>query len=316
MHNVAKRKFPILILLAALILVSSSCWARGKYGGGFVPATPPVNVYTGSDRSYTGYGVLNFNVVLPLKGYPEFTLGGNEDAEYTWGDVEYRSNGIIYVDKAHLGNLESTESAWVFGKLDGVLLDNSFDKAGAHFILKHEQSGVFIGARNTTARRLTTWGESVVDYAYTSFWAFYNLNSHSRFATDATSSGTYIDDYDAHSFGVAWRPMVTLQPTFKLSSQFKVIPFIGAAAFVSAGLSSWTVNEWYDQLYGKDCLDGCPNSDFDFNLIPLESFAGFDLEYIFSDNSSLSLASFFSAGVNTDTSSMSETYLLYSKSFK
>jgi len=302
------------LLAIFLIAATTTCWAKGKdKNGGFVPATPPVNVYTGVEQRYTGFGLVNFNVTLPLKGYPEFTLGGDEDAQYTWGDVEYRSKGVIYVDKGELGNLESSESAWVFGKLDGVLLDDYFTKAGVRFTLSHSQSGFFVGTRNTTAKRLTTIGSSVVDYAYTSFWAFYNLNANSRFVAD---SGPYIDDYDTHSFGLAWRPMVTLQPTFKITSSFIVIPFIGAAAFLNLDISSWTVNQWEDRLYGPDCFDGCSDSDINANIIPLETFAGFDIEYVLSDKSKISLASFFSAGVNTDTASMSETYILYSKTFE
>ncbi|MDH5259154.1 MAG: hypothetical protein OEX07_14165, partial [Gammaproteobacteria bacterium] len=61
--------------------------------------------------------------------------------------------------------------------------------------------------------------------------------------------------------------------------------------------------------------DGCPDGDIFLNFIPVETFVGFDLEFYFGKTDSISLSAFFSAGVSTDTDSMSEVYIVYSRKY-
>lgn len=301
-----------ILMFVLLLLVSQQILAGELY----VPSTPPVHVYTGVDEKYTGYGVLDFKVVLPLEDTPEFTLGGDEDATYHFSDIQYDIKGVVYVDKAHLGNLESDESAWIIGKIDSQLLNDVFVKQGVRFNLRSSQNGVFIGSRDTSAKRLTRIGSTVVDYAYTSLWMYVGLHESHRYEASAANGGPYVDDSATNSYGVAWRPTVTLQATMKLTSNARFIPFVGATSFIALGYSTWETSYWEDKNYGAECqTETCYNSDFFYRFIPMETFAGFDFEYRLSNSSKLSLASFFSAGTSTDTDSMSETYVLYSKTF-
>lgn len=306
--------YKILGLPLCILLLPGALYAKDKTdSAGIIPATPPVNVHTRDvETSYSGFGYLNFNVALTTTAKPAFTLNRDEDAEYELGEVEYRSHGIVYVDKGHLGNLEASEHAWIAGIIDGNLKDDYFYKFGARFNAKVERSGIFVGTRNTTAKRLGGTSGIAVDYAFTSMWAFYNLSGNTRFES-VGGLETYRDDFDENSLGIVYRPMLTIQPRINIGDKFTFIPFAGITAFLNLDYSSWEVNDWYDQNYGRDCIDGCADDGFFTHIIPLESFLGFDLEYQMGPGESISLSAFFAVGSVSDTESMSELYIVYSK---
>ncbi|MDH5692204.1 MAG: hypothetical protein OEZ47_03785 [Gammaproteobacteria bacterium] len=302
------RRFVCLFVVTSSLAVAK----EGQDGGGIIPATPPVNVHTSAIESdYKGYGLMQFSIELPHKSTPEFTLGGDEDAEYEIGTSKYTAIGLVYVNEGKRRKFESSETAWLAGTLNSKLTNDTFTYSGVTFDVKSESSGLIAGKRSTTAKRLSNSNSLSIDYAYTSLWAFYNMSSSTRFTSRGTQ--TYIDDYDESQFGVAWRPMITIQPKISLGSMIDFIPFAGAASFLSLTYSSWEVNQWEDQNYGPDCFDGCPDFGLFPGIIPVETFVGFDLEIHFTPTSTLSLSSFLSAGITTETQNMSEVYIVYTQ---
>ncbi len=299
------------------MMMASPLWA-GSLGGtsGLIPATPPVNVYTSSiDVDYSGVGYLKFDVLLPGKLTPEFTLGNDEDARWTTEDNKFTSNGLVYVYEGRLRKKASIEKAWIGGTIKGTQDNNSFSRDGVTFNNHYERTGLYFGNRHTTTKRLTQTGSYVVDYSITQMWATFQMSGNTRIDSQSipNESNRYISDFDVDSYGIVYRPMVTIQPVFTLNDAVKIIPFVGASSFVSVELSFWENSEWEDVLYGQDCFDGCADSDFFLNLIPLELFAGFDVEFLVSQSDRLSLSSFFSAGGGTDTDSTSEIYVVYTR---
>ncbi len=299
------------------LLPCSSLMAASLAGNaGIIPATPPVNVYTSSvDVDYTGVGYLKFDVLLPGKLTPEFTLGNDEDARWTTGDNKFTSNGLVYVYEGKLRKKESTEKAWVGGLIEGEEDNASFTRDGVTFNNHYDRSGFYFGNRRTVSKRLTRGDSYVVDYSITQMWALFQMSGNTRIDSETINneSNRYISDFDVDSYGAVYRPMVTVQPVFTINDAVKFIPFVGASAFVSMELSFWENSEWEDVLYGQDCFDGCPDNDFFLNLIPLEIFMGFDVEFMVSGSDRLSLSSFFTAGGGTDTDSTSEVYVVYTR---
>ncbi|MDH5518276.1 MAG: hypothetical protein OEY36_10755 [Gammaproteobacteria bacterium] len=279
---------------------------------GIVPATPPVNVYTSDqDVNYTGFGYLLFNVRLPAEVTPEFTLGTNEDAVWDIGENKFSSNGLVYVHEGKLRKNKSIEKAWIFGTIEGTDANTTFTRDGVTFLKDYQRSGFYLGTRNTSSERLTEYSSFNLDYSFTSMWAAFQLSGRTRIEAIGAN---YISDFDGNSVGMLYRPMITIQPVFSLGDSVKFIPFAGASAFISLDFSNWTVNEWQDELYGADCFDGCPDGDLFLNVIPFETFMGFDIEFKLSKGR-ISLSSFFSSGVVTNTESMYEVYVVYTSDF-
>jgi hypothetical protein len=306
----------LLALLLVSLFIHNVVLAKGSdRNKGIIPAAPPVNVFTSDTNiDYTGYGYLQFDVTLPGSVTPEFTLGSNEDASWDTGDNRFSSKGLVYVHEGKLRKTKSVEKAWIAGLIEGKADSNSFVRNGVRFINKYERSGFYVGSRNTVSKQLSHTSLYVLDYSFTSMWAAFTLSGNTRIAS-SSGSGTYISDFDGSSYGFLYRPVVTIQPVFTLSNSIKFIPFVGASSFLSLDYSYWELNEWEDALYGTDCFDGCPDDDLFFNFIPIETFAGFDVEFYFGKTDSISLSAFFSAGITTDTDSMSEIYIIYSRRY-
>ena len=310
----------ILVVLVGLV-ISSAVHAKGagEGGGSFIPATPPVNVHTSAiPRDYSGWGYMDFDVKIPEYMWPEFTLGGDEDARYELGDAQYYTKSIAFVDEGKLRRNKSEESAWLFGTLDAEMADNSFTFSGTTFYTDMSKSGYVFGRRHTSAKRLHHTDGLILDYSFTSLYAMYWLTGDKRIVS---SGGNYLDDISLSAFGVAYRPMLVLQPRINVTSWMNVIPFIGASAFVFTGPSWWEVNQWTDQAYGDWCGNtgndsGCEGMDWDFGFIPFESFWGFDIEFDLGESGTLSVSSLVSSGISTDTASMSEVYVLYTYDIK
>ena len=302
-----------VILLA--VLIKHPAFAKdSKSNNGIIPATPPVNVYTSdTDINYTGYGYLQFNVELPGFVTPEFTLGTNEDAEWDIGNNKFSSSGLVYVHEGKLRRNKSIEKAWIAGVIEGHSVNNSFIRDGVNFSKNYERSGSYFGSRNTTSQRLAEFSSFNLDYSFTSMWALFQLSGSTRI--DATGTATYISDFDSSSVGAIYRPILTIQPVISVGDSVKIIPFAGVSAFISLDFSDWTVNQWEDELYGPDCFDGCPDDDLFLNIIPIETFLGFDIEFQLNDMGRISLSSFFSTGVVTNTESMYEVYVIYTNDF-
>lgn len=306
--------FLILLLMATAFVHAKS----GKESGGIIPSAPPVNLHTSAtERHYKGYGYLNFSVVLPQKATPEFTLGSDEDAEYDIGDTKFSAHGVVYADNGSIKLERSEEHAWIGGVLSGDIESHRFSRDGQNFSVNHDRNGLFLATRNAVSKRLFTKDRLTLDYNFTSMWSVFYFSGDTRIDSGPVSgqSGRYISDFSETTTGVAYRPMLTLQPTYKYNSTWSIVPFIGATAFLSASYNYWYVNEWEDVLYGKDCFDGCEDSKISFGIIPLEIFVGFDVEWNINKTDTLSLSSFFSAASSTDTESMSELYILYSMAF-
>lgn len=309
-------------LTSIILLCLISCpiiYAKGSgKNSGIIPATPPVNVHTNSfDSDYKGYGYLNFNVTLPGKATPEFTLGplaSDEDATYNTGDNRFISHGLVYITDGKLRKDQSTEEAWIGGIINAEQIDKSFVEFGTQFNSLYERSGFYVGKRNTSATRIKQVEAFELDYSFVSMYAAFFLSGNTRM--EAQGSETYISDFDGNSTGVMYRPMLTLQPVIRFSDYFTFIPFAGLSAFISLDYSSWELNEWEDELYGKDCFDGCPDGDLFLNLVPLETFFGFDIEIHYNKVNTISLSSFFSTGLGINTGQMSEIYLVYTHAIK
>jgi hypothetical protein len=307
------RRFLVTLLL---LVFSTPLYAKGggESGGSFIPATPPVNVHTSVvKQNYTGWGYMNFDVKLPEQMWPEFTLGGDEDAKYELGDAQYYTQSIAYIDEGRRGLHESEETAWLLGTLKAEMADDSFTFSGTKFNTTLSKSGYVFGRRTTSAKRLYSTDRIILDYSFTSLYAGYWLTGDKRIES---SDGAYLDDISLSAFGVAYRPMLVLQPRIMVTSWMDVVPFVGASAFIFTGPSWWEVNEWKDQVYADWCGNtgndsGCDGMDWDFGIIPLETFWGFDVELDVSDNGTLSISSLFSASIATDTASMSEVYVVY-----
>jgi len=317
-----KSKSGVLFLMALIFCSYFLCtpvFSKGSSKNkGIIPAAPPVNVITSDvDVDYTGFGYLAFNVILPESITPEFTLG-DEDATWEIGDNEFASKGLVYVHEGKLRQNYSLERAWIAGFVDGESKTDQFVRDGVSFSRKYDRTGGYIGSRNTLSKRLQKNAAFTLDYSFTSMWAFFQLSGQSRVASlTGTPSGTqYVSDFDGNTLGLMYRPVLTIQPVFSIGNALKFIPFAGASAFISVDYSSWELNEWEDVNYGKDCFDGCPDGGFFGNLIPFEAFYGFDVEILIAKTHSISLSTFFAAGLGTDTDSMSEIYIVYSKRFK
>ena len=304
-------------VLCLMLFAGRSLMAASLTGNaGIIPATPPVNVYTSSKGvDYTGVGYLNFDVLLPGKLTPEFTLGNDEDARWTTGDNKFSSNGLVYVYEGKLRKNKSIEKAWVGGLIKGEEDNATFTRDGVLFNNHYERSGLYFGNRSTTSKRLTQSGNYIVDYSITQMWALFQMSGNTRIDSESINneSNRYISDFDVDSYGAVYRPMITVQPVFTINDSLKFIPFVGASAFVSMELSFWENSEWEDVLYGQDCFDGCPDNDFFLNLIPVELFVGFDVEFMVNRSDRISLSSFFTAGGGTDTDSTSELYVIYTR---
>ena len=306
-------------LVLFLIATIGYCEVIHAKGGskrtGLVPATPPVNVHTTpTSTEYQGFGYLNFNVTLPTKATPEFTVGPlaeDEDATYDTGDVRYSSHGLVYVSEGRLRSNESTEVAWLLGIINTKQIDTEFVKFNTVFDSMYDRSGFYAGKRITKSKRIEQVDFFDMDYSFVSMYATYFLSGNSKI--EARGVDTYVSDFDGNSYGVMYRPMLTLQPVFRFSNYVTFIPFAGLSAFISLDYSDWELNEWEDKLYGVDCLDGCPDSDIFFNVIPLETYFGFDIELHFGNENTLSLSSFFSSGLGINSGNMSEIYLVYTR---
>ena len=307
------KHFVQILLFLIIFIPAQHIEARGKtQSTGLIPATPPVKVHT-QNRSvnYHGFGYLNFNVSLPVYATPEFTLGSDEDARWKIGNVEHKSQGLVYVNDGKLRRNKSVENSWIVGKIDSKIKENTFTRDGVLFRVDYSRSGYYFGKRDTTAKRLVNTDFATLDYAYSFMYAAFYLSGNTRIESASAGKGNYISDWDESTTGFIFRPMITLQPTFHLGSHVNFIPFIGASTFMNANYSSWEVNQWEDELYGPDCFDGCGDADLFFDIIPVETYFGFDIEFKLSDDSVLSLASFFSNRNTTDTKSMSEVYVVY-----
>ena len=94
-----------------------------------------------------------------------------------------------------------------------------------------------------------------------------------------------------------------------------MIPFVGVSTFISLDHSSWNVQQWEDALYGEDCFDGCPDSGITTNFVPFEGFFGFDIELQLTKKDRFAFSSLFDAETVTDTKSVSEVYVIYSRNY-
>jgi len=304
-----KRIFIALLLLSITMTIAHA--QNEQANRGLIPATPPVNVNTSAvESSYKGYGYLKFSVTLPVTTTPEFTLGNDESAPYIIGNMAYTAHNFVFVNQGKRSPDKSTETAWLGGILNGNLVNSTFSKFSTTFNVTSEKSGYVFGKRQTFAKRLNKSESIKIDYALTQMYIGYLFSGTTAYYSQGPD--TYISDFDVSSYGIVYRPLITVQPRFNLGKSISVIPFVGAAAFVNIGLSSWELNRWEDKLYGADCFDGCPDTGSDFAFIPFEAFYGFDVEFHINQTTRLSLSSLFSAGGSTDTERTSEYYLVYS----
>ncbi len=304
-------------ILIYIIFFNYAFPKSGSQSTGIIPSAPPVNLHTSLiERKYKGYGYLNFSVVLPVTATPEFSLGSDEGAEYELGNVNYVANGFVYVDKGFINSEKSTEEAWIFGVLTGAIEEGTFIHEGQTFSISHDRSGFFGSKRYSFSKRIDQKESFNVDYNFTSMFSVFFMSGNTRMDSGPVNFGnSYISDYDEQTYGFAYRPTITLQPTFEITDSWSFIPFIGASAFISASFNTWYVNEWEDYLYGTDCQYGCPDSNLTFGFIPIELMIGFDIEWDVNETDTISLSSFFSPALASETESMSEIYILYSTGF-
>ncbi len=306
----------VVLLSVILSFTPVGLHAKGNTKSeGIIPATPPVNVHTQAvSRRYVGLGYLNFSVKLPISATPGFTLGPDEDATFKVGEAKFDANGLALVGDGLLDREMSHERAWIGGALNASMTNDTFTREGVLFNIDYERSGFFFSRRSAYAWRIGGGGERfVLDIGFSHMWSLYNFSGNSRLESETISgeSWKYISDFDETTTGFAYRPVLTLQPLIRLGNRVSLIPFVGASAFASLSYSYWEVNEWEDVLYGPDCFDGCPDSQFDADMIPIETIAGFDVEWQVTKKGRLSLSSFFSADAVQADSAVSEVYVIY-----
>ncbi|MDH4274498.1 MAG: hypothetical protein OEW08_05630 [Gammaproteobacteria bacterium] len=307
----------VTLLGIVIPLMNANARETGE-GTGILPATPPINIHTGiGSAHYVGYGALKFDVILPQYAKPGFTLGKDEDSRFKIGEVDFTAEGLVYVNDGNIAPQESSEGAWMLGTLTGAMKTRGFTRYGVGFNTRYSRSGFVLGKRNTFARRILASNGFILDYGFSSLFGLYHISGNTRMESVPATGQLYryISDFNEDSTGIAYRPMLTLQPTFHLGRWLTMVPFAGVTAFVSADYSSWKVNYWEDVLYGRDCLDGCPDDGFFTHFIPFETFAGFDIELHVSATDTLALSSFFAAANPTNTTNMSEIYLVYTRRF-
>lgn len=318
-----RRRDPPWRPLAAVVLmgltVPGQASADGEEGRrrGLLPTAAPVNIYTGETRSYWGVGYLQFSVTLPYTVTPEFTLGDDPDASFSIGDAQYDASGVAVAWGA-LQHSRSRERALIVGHIEGAMTSDQFTHEGVDFGTRFERAGFFVAGRSSTARRLTGSERVCLDWGLTSLLGLYRFSGNTRMASepvidDGDFSGYYISDYALTSTGLAFRPVLTLQPALHLTQRVTVIPFAGASPFFALNFGRWEMNEWEDVLYGQDCMDrSCDDSDVTLDAL-LEGFAGFDVELAITGRDRIAASSLVKVEDASDDRRISEFFVIYSR---
>lgn len=298
----------LLVALGPLVVPHDASAARS----GLLPTAPPVHVHTGPDASYWGIGVLRLGVSLPYVAEPEFSLteGG---ADFAVGDAVYTATGVG-VALGELTERRSIEYAVLGGPLGGELATDSFAYSGWDFAASSERKGGFGAFRIATARRVAGRDHWVLDVGFTQLVGLYALGGDTRVESEPDDYGNrYLSEWHESTVGLAWRPVVTLQPTIS-AGPISVIPFVGLSAFVDVSSSRWEVREWQDVLYGPDCADGCRDGNVNGHLLG-DYFGGFDVDLRFTRSDRVALSSLFRPPSPAQDSPVSELYVVYARSF-
>jgi len=252
---------------------------------------------------------MRFGVTLPYTAEPGFTLGGAEDEKFPVGEAQYSANGASFA-YGTTDRKKSSEIAFVLGSIDGALAEEHTERYSVGFDTGFERAGWFIAMRHATAWRASGNEGFHLDFALSHLLGLYSFSGNSRLESEQVGGYRYLSDWEEDTTGIAWRPVVALQPTIRLGA-VDLIPFAGGSAFFSLSWSSWKVNQWEDVNYGPDCLDGCPDDDLNGELL-FDWFVGFDINIWFSKKDSLSLSSMFKADTPANTGPVTELLVLYS----